>query len=53
MGGTFGTTGMFRILGKNMCLDCAVKYFSIENLTASEQMKYLMRLDPEYGRGSK
>jgi hypothetical protein len=53
MGGTFGTTGMFKILGKNMCLDCAVKYFSIEDLTGPEQMQYLMRLDPDYGRRSK
>jgi hypothetical protein len=51
-GGTFGTTGMFNILGRNMCLDCAVKYFSIENLNGPEQMQYLMRLDPDYRRRS-
>jgi hypothetical protein len=44
---------MFRILGKTMCFDCAVKDFSIEDLTGPEQMQYLMRLDPEYGRRSK
>lgn len=26
-GGTFGTTGMFKILGRNLCKDCAVKFF--------------------------
>ena len=52
-GGTFGTTGIFKILGMNLCWDCAVKYFGIEDLSGAEQMKYLMRLDPGYGSRNK
>jgi hypothetical protein len=48
MGGTYGTTGMFKISGMNLCRECAVKYFSLEDMTGAEQMRYLMRLDPEY-----
>ena len=52
-GGTFGTTGMFKILGRNLCKDCAVKFFSIEDLSGAEQLDYLGRLDKTYGRGGK
>jgi len=53
MGGTFGATGKFKMMGRNICFDCAVKYFSLEDMTRPEQMKYLMRLDPEYRRGGR
>lgn len=52
-GGTFGTTGMFKILGRNLCKDCAVKFFGIEDLSGAEQLDYLGRLDKTYGRGGK
>lgn len=28
--------------------DCAVKYFSLEDMSSLDQLKYLMRLDPDY-----
>lgn len=53
MGGTFGTTGMFKISGKNLCWDCAVKFYGIEDLSGIEQLDYLARIDPHYRRGGK
>jgi RHS repeat-associated protein len=40
-GGTYGTTGMYCISGRNVCRQCAIKLIGIENLSSSEQMKIL------------
>lgn len=50
-GGTSGTSGMFRIYGKNLCWDCAVKVLAIEDLSGTEQLRYIGRLDPDYRQG--
>jgi hypothetical protein len=40
-GGTYGTTGMYRVFDKNLCRDCAVKALRIDDLPAAEQTKIL------------
>jgi hypothetical protein len=37
-GGTYGTNAMYRIRGKNLCRDCAVKILGIENEISNEQV---------------
>ena len=44
-GGTFGTTGMYRIAGKNLCRDCAVKFLGIQGLSFEEQRETLHLYD--------
>jgi hypothetical protein len=40
-GGSWGSTGMYNIGGRNLCHSCAVKILRIENLSPVEQMKRL------------
>ena len=40
-GGSFGTTGMYYMEGKNLCRSCAVKQLGMENSPADELMKAL------------
>lgn len=40
-GGSYGTTGMYRVLGRNLCRDCAVKALGIQGLPAKEQTDIL------------
>lgn len=47
LGGTFGTTGMFQIFGKNLCRACALKILGIESLPHDEQQKTLSGFDPK------
>lgn len=42
---------MFKIYGKNLCWDCAVKILAIEDLSGIEQLTYIGKLDPEYRQG--
>jgi hypothetical protein len=42
-GGTFGTAAMYRIFGRNVCRDCAVKMMGLENEPGAEQSKILER----------
>lgn len=44
-GGTFGTTGMVKLFGKNFCMDCAVKALGIQNLPPSQQLEILRLFD--------
>jgi hypothetical protein len=46
-GGSFGTTGFYRIDGKNLCESCAVKRLRIENLGAVAKTKALGQYIPE------
>ncbi|QDZ09628.1 hypothetical protein [Devosia ginsengisoli] len=45
LGGSFGTTGMYRIFGKTLCRSCALKILGIENLPHIEQQETLGRFD--------
>jgi len=40
-GGTYGTTGMYNVNGRRLCLDCAIKYFGLQGLPGGEQIKIL------------
>jgi RHS repeat-associated protein len=40
-GGSYGTTGMYNISGRRLCLDCAIKYFGLQGLPGGEQIKIL------------
>ena len=42
-GGSWGTTGMYQIEGKNLCRSCAIKQLGIGNDPAQELMKSLER----------
>jgi hypothetical protein len=42
-GGTYGTAAMYRIFGRNVCRDCAVKMMGLENETGAEQSRILER----------
>jgi hypothetical protein len=42
-GGTYGTTAMYRIFGRNVCRDCAVKMMGLENESGAAQTKVLER----------
>jgi HK97 family phage portal protein len=42
-GGSHGTAAMYRILGRDVCRNCAVKMMGLEDLTGSEQTKELER----------
>jgi hypothetical protein len=41
MGGSYGTSGMYSISGRNLCRNCAVKFLGIQDLPAAEQMMIL------------
>jgi hypothetical protein len=41
MGGSYGTSGMYSVYGRNLCRNCAVKILGIENLPAAEQTSIL------------
>lgn len=45
LGGTFGTTGMYRIFGRNLCLHCAIKFLGIQGLPYEEQRLTLQGYD--------
>lgn len=47
MGGSFGATGMYNILGKRLCRSCALKILGIETLPHGEQQETLGRFDPK------
>ncbi len=40
-GGSYGTSPLYTINGRNLCRDCAVKYLGLENLPAGAQTKTL------------
>lgn len=40
-GGSYGTTGMYRVEGKILCHDCAVKAIGAENESAAEKTRAL------------
>jgi hypothetical protein len=40
-GGTYGTGAMYRIFGRNVCRDCAVKMMGLENESGAAQTKAL------------
>jgi len=40
-GGSYGTTAMFYIHGRALCMDCAVKILEIQNETGSEKVRIL------------
>jgi hypothetical protein len=40
-GGSYGTSAMYHIDGKNFCNDCAVKYFSLQDEPAAEKIRIL------------
>ena len=42
-GGTYGTGATYRIFGRNVCRDCAVKMMGLENESGAAQMKALER----------
>jgi len=42
-GGTRGTAAMYRIFGRNVCRDCAVKMMGLDGLPGSVQTKELER----------
>ena len=42
-GGTYGTTAMYSILGRNVCRDCAVKMLGLENEPAAVKTEQLER----------
>jgi hypothetical protein len=46
-GGSWGTTGMYRIEGKNLCRNCAIKQLGIGNDPAQELMKSLEKYLPQ------
>lgn len=44
-GGSFGTSGMLKIMGKTLCWDCAIKELGIQELPRDEQLKTLADFD--------
>jgi hypothetical protein len=44
MGGTYGTTAMFKYKGQNLCWDCAAKARGVEDEPRSEQWRILQPL---------
>jgi hypothetical protein len=46
VGGSYGTTGMYTILGKRLCRSCALKLLGIEGLPHTEQQETLDRFGP-------
>lgn len=42
-GGTYGTTAMYKIYGRNLCWDCAVKILDLQDASSSEKV---LRLSP-------
>ncbi|MFI5001287.1 MAG: hypothetical protein ACHQK9_15525 [Reyranellales bacterium] len=44
-GGTWGTTGAYKVENTIMCRECAVKRLGIENLPGSEQNKILKNFE--------
>ena len=47
-GGSFGTTGMFKIRDMRLCWACAVKWLGIEEWPRREQLDTLKKFDPSY-----
>lgn len=37
-GGSYGTTAMYNVYGRNLCWDCAVKILNIQNASSSEKV---------------
>ena len=50
LGGTFGTTGMYTIFGKNLCRDCAIKFLGIQGLPHGEQEETLRPFEQTQSR---
>ena len=50
LGGTFGTTGMYTIFGKNLCRDCAIKFLGIQGLPHGEQQETLRPFEQTQSR---
>ncbi|MGA8078704.1 MAG: hypothetical protein WB868_15135, partial [Xanthobacteraceae bacterium] len=42
-GGSYGTTAMYNVFGRNLCMDCAVKVLGLENEPPSEKV---LKLSP-------
>lgn len=42
-GGTYGTSGMYNIDGRVLCIDCAVKYFGLQDETPGARARFLER----------
>ena len=42
-GGTYGSSGMYFINGRKLCIDCASKYFGLSDDPPSERVKFLER----------
>jgi hypothetical protein len=42
-GGTYGTTGMYKVFGRTMCQDCAVKALGLDSESPAERLRVLMR----------
>jgi hypothetical protein len=40
-GGTYGTSAMYHIDGRNLCTDCAVKYFCLQDEPTAEKVRIL------------
>lgn len=40
-GGSYGMSGMYYINGRVLCMDCAVKYFGLQDEPASERLRFL------------
>lgn len=47
-GGSFGTTGMFKIRDMRLCWACAVKWLGIEEWPRREQLDTLKKFDQSY-----
>lgn len=42
-GGSYGSSGMYYINGRVLCMDCAVKYFGLQDDPPSERIRFLGR----------
>jgi hypothetical protein len=42
-GGTYGSSGMYNINGRVLCIDCAVKFFTLQDEPNSERTRFLER----------
>ena len=42
-GGSYGSSAMYNIYGRNLCWDCAVKILDVQNASSSEKV---LRLEP-------
>lgn len=41
--GSYGTTALYNVFGRNLCMDCAVKMLGIQNDSSSEKV---LKLSP-------